>query len=75
MLLYSWRYTLFVFSGLFHQIIGQSGTDLNFWTLNYPPSDPADYTKQVADQVGLKTLLELTETLDVVIFVNFWNLN
>ena len=37
--------------GLFHRIIGQSGTDMNFWTLNYPDSDPADYTRQVAEKV------------------------
>ena len=42
-------------SGLFHQTIQQSGTDLTFWALNYPPSDPADYTRQVAEKVDCPT--------------------
>ena len=35
---------------MFQQIIGQSGTDMNLWSLNYPASDPPDYTRQVQSQ-------------------------
>ena len=44
-------YLLFSISDLFHQVIAESGTEGNFWTFNYPNSDPADYTRQVAEKV------------------------
>ena len=28
---------------------------MNFWSLNYPNSDPADYTRQVAEKVDCDT--------------------
>ena len=39
-------------SGLFHQAIYQSGTDLNPWSVNGPDSAPETYIYPVAEYVG-----------------------
>jgi len=41
--------------GLFHNVIAESGTDMNFWSLNYPQSDPVNYTIQVAERFDCPT--------------------
>jgi len=38
----------FIKTGLFHQAIMESGTEQNFWTLNYPNQEPEKYVYQVA---------------------------
>jgi carboxylesterase type B len=38
--------------GLYYQAIQESGTEQNFWALNFPPQEPETYVYQVADQAN-----------------------
>ena len=40
---------------MFNRAIYQSGSDVTLWAVNYPESEPENYTKQVATQLDCPT--------------------
>ena len=44
---------IFVFSGLFHQVIAQSGSELAVWAINGPGQRPEHYTQDVSSYTAL----------------------
>ena len=59
--------------GLFHRVIAQSGTDMNFWSFNYPESSPETYTQKVAQNVNCPTE-DSFEMMDCLRGVEQWML-
>ena len=38
---------MYVYTGLFHQVILQSGTELDYWVMETPAEQPRNYLEQV----------------------------